>query len=377
MSMDILIREAGGIRRAGALVIGRGVPLATTAGGLPELESVVVGETQLRPSGGDDTQAIRDALTRASRVRLGPGVFTLSDTLVLGAGQELAGCGPSRTTLRMPVKNGDALVSLSGANVLEGMTLAGPGWSTQFVAGVKSGAGTGLRLRQLRIEEVERGISLTGVERVEISGITTGRISTVGIMVISGKQVAIENADVGSDVALTRGLLLSEVETLRCESVVVRYCEQGIVADGSALAFRAVRVADCDMAISVRGSGVEVSGALVADSNTGFRLLECTGAALDGCVSLRGMGSTLTLSNCRGVAVSGLRSDMTGAAAGAPPHVAVSGSTQVMITAVHRINPATPPQYEVDVSAAGGRVLFIQHDFDSDRIRSGGNFAQF
>jgi hypothetical protein len=29
----------------------------------------------------------------------------------------------------------------------------------------------------------------------------------------------------------------------------------------------------------------------------------------------------------------------------------------------------------VDVSAAGGRVLFAQHNFDPARINSGGNFA--
>lgn len=376
MSMDILIREADGIRRAGALVIGRGVPLATTAGGLPELENVLVGETQLMPSGGDDTQAIRSALARASRVRLGPGGFTISDTLVLGAGQELVGCGPSRTTLRMPVRNGDALVSLSGANVLEGMTLAGPRWSTSFIAGVKAAAGADLRLCRLRIEEVETGISLAGVERAEISGITTGRIGNLGITVTSSKQVVIENGDVGSDVTLTRGLFLSSVETLRCESVVVRNCEQGILAIGSALSFRAIRLADCEMGMSVGGSGVEVSGALAADADRSFVLSGCTGAALDGCSSLRGRGSTLVLSGCKAVAVSGLHSDMTGAAAGAPPHVTVNASTQVMITAVQRINPATPPQYEVEVSQAGGRVMFIQHDFDPDRIHSGGNFAQ-
>jgi hypothetical protein len=376
MSMDILIRQADGIRRAGALVIGRGVPLATTAGGLPELENVVVGETQLLPSGGDDTQAIADALARASRVRLGPGVFTLSGTLVLDTGQALVGCGPHRTALRMPVRNGDALVSLSGDNLLEGVTLAGPGWSTSFIAGVKATAGAGLRLRRLHIEEVETAISLSGVERAEITGITTGRIGNLGIAVLSCSQVAIGNVDVGSDVTLIRGLLLSSVESLHCESVVVWNCEQGILANGSTLAFRTVRLAYCETGMLVGGSGVEVSGATAVDSETGFRLLECTGAALNGCSTLRGKYSTLILSNCKAVAVSGLRSDMTGASGAAPPHVSVSDSTQVMITAVHRINPATPPQYEVNVEQAGERVMFIQHDFDPDRIRSGGNFAQ-
>lgn len=376
MSLDILIREADGIRRAGALVIGRGVPLATTAGGLPELENVLVGETQLMPSGGDDTQAIRDALARSSRVRLGPGVFTISDVVVLGIGQALAGCGPHRTTLHMPVRNGDALVSLSGTNVLEEVTLAGPRWSTSFIAGVKATTVADLRLRQLRIEEVETGISLTGVERAEISGITTGRIGNLGIAVTSSRQVSIENADVGSDVTLIRGIILSSVESVRCESVVVRNCEQGILATGSTLAFRTIRLADCEVGMQMAASGVEVSSAIAVDNYTGFNLLECTGAVLNGCSSLRGKHSTLHLSNCRAVAVSGLHSDMTGAVGAAPPHITVNGSTQVIITAVRRINPATPPQYEVEVSAAGGRVLFMQHDFDPDRIHSGGNFAQ-
>jgi hypothetical protein len=57
-------------------------------------------------------------------------------------------------------------------------------------------------------------------------------------------------------------------------------------------------------------------------------------------------------------------------------HVQVtSGATEVVLTAIHRASTGAPPPYEVDVSGAGGRVVFIQHNFDPARINSGGNFA--
>jgi hypothetical protein len=113
MRQTILIREPDGIRRAAALVIGRGIPISTTAGGLPELEGPLVGETQLMPSGGDDTQAIRDALARFGGVRLGPGEFTVSGTITLSTGQSVAGCGSLRTRVRST--HAGAVFNLTGS----------------------------------------------------------------------------------------------------------------------------------------------------------------------------------------------------------------------------------------------------------------------
>jgi hypothetical protein len=77
------------------------------------------------------------------------------------------------------------------------------------------------------------------------------------------------------------------------------------------------------------------------------------------------------------VAVSGFTSVMYAGLAAAPPHVVVDGgSTQVMLTGVYRVNPTVPPTYEVDVAAAGGRVLFAQHNFNAGRVNTGGNFTE-
>jgi hypothetical protein len=289
------------------------------------------------------------------------------------------GCGPDRTTLKaaVPLTAPQGIVVLSGSAALEGLTLIGHGWSTSLTVGVQANPGANCRLRSLRVEEVETGISLLGVERAHVSDIRFGRIGTVGIQANSGKQVTIDNVEVGSDVTLTRGLFLSSIETLRCESIVVGNCEQGIVASGNALVFHAIRLVACEAGMLIHtASGLEVSGVQTVDTYTGFSLQSCTGAALNGCSTLRGLGTTLNIGSCKGVTVSGLHSDMTAAGGAAPPHVVVGGgATQVMLSGIHRVNPATAPQYEVDVSGAGGRVLFAQHDFDPARINSGGNFA--
>ncbi len=75
-----------------------------TAGGLPELLGIAGGEVVLRPSGGDDTQAIRDALTRFGGVRLGPGEFNVSGTIPLGTGQAVTGAAPSGPRCAPPTR---------------------------------------------------------------------------------------------------------------------------------------------------------------------------------------------------------------------------------------------------------------------------------
>lgn len=72
-------------------------------GGIPNVTSVY---TNLQPSGGDDTLAIRSALDRCPSnrvVKLGPGTFVLSGTLdyaSVSSGVVLRGSGPNNTILR-------------------------------------------------------------------------------------------------------------------------------------------------------------------------------------------------------------------------------------------------------------------------------------
>ncbi len=128
--------------------------------------------------------------------------------------------------------------------------------------------------------------------------------------------------------------------------------------------------------MSITGArGVSVSGLHARDCGSAVRVTNSSAIALDGCSALR-TGTAVSIAGSTAVTVDGLVSDRTGSGHSGPHVVVGSGSTLVTLTGVHRVNPATPPQYEVDVSGAGGRVVFIQHDFDPARVNSGGNFAE-
>ena len=380
MSMDILIRGPDGIRRAGALVIGQGVPVGTTAGGLPELlASVPFAEAQLMPSGGDDAPAIRDALTRAPRVRLGPGTFTVTSLIYLGTGQSLVGSGPDQTTVHIPEYNQAYAIALGSGATLEELTVRGIGGAGSYM-GIYADGATDIRLRGLRVTDLPNPIQLSRVSRAEISRVTVEGFSTTGISVTESEQVVVAAVTVNGQNQLV-GIVLSLIDGLRCEGVTVRRCARAIQATGNGLVFRAIHLLDrCRGGIFISsGRGVELSGVHAADCPTVspfISLSDTTGALVSGCSVLRGSKTALSISNCTAVTVSGVHSDMTGTSAATVPHVMVGGgSTEVMISGVRVVNPATPPQYEVDVSGAGGRVLFAQHNFDPARINSGGNFA--
>ncbi|HEU4557435.1 MAG TPA: right-handed parallel beta-helix repeat-containing protein [Longimicrobium sp.] len=378
--MDILIREADGIRRAGALVIGRGVPLGTTAGGLPELlASPPFAEAQLTPSGGDDTGAIQAALASSQRVRLGPGTFRMSGIIQVGTGQSIVGCGPERTTVQVTTATGPAFFHLSGSGAaIEELTLRGS-LSVTFDTGIYTTSATNVRLRGLHLRDLGTGIWLTAVNRLEISRVSAERNLTA-ISVSGSQQVAVE--DVHIDGNFGSGIILDSIKGLRCVGVTLLQCQgNSLTASGSGLVLQAIHLIQCEDGLTIlNGRGVEISG-VHATEGTSFSahvaLVNTTGALVSGCSVLQGRNTTLSIDNCTAVTVSGFHSDMTGTSAAAVPHVVVGGgSTQVMISGIHVVNPAAPPQYEVDVSAAGGRVLFAQHDFDPARINSGGNFAE-
>jgi hypothetical protein len=380
MSMDILIREADEIRRAGGLVIGHGVPLGTTAGGLPELlASPPFAEAQLMPSGSDDTGAIQAALAGSQRVRLGPGTFQMSGIIQVGTGQSIVGCGPERTTVQVTTNTQLAFFQLSGSGAaIEELTLRGSPGAT-FDNGIYSTSAANVRLRGLHLRDFGTGIRLGAVNRLKISRVSVERTLTP-IVVHDSRQVVIE--DVHVDGNFGDGISLVSIEGLRCVGVTLLQCQgNSIIASGSGLVLQAIHLIQCEDGLTIINSrGVEISG-VHATEGTSFSahvaISDSTGALVSGCSVLNGRNTALSIDNCTAVTVSGFHSDMMGTSAATVPHVVVGGgSTEVMISGIRVVNPATPPQYEVDVSAAGGRVLVAGHNFDPARINSGGNFAQ-
>jgi hypothetical protein len=379
MSMDILIREADGIRRAGALMIGQGVPLGTTAGGIPELlPGPPFAEAQLMPSGGDDTGAILAALASSRRVRLGPGTFKMSFIIQVGTGQSIVGCGPERTTIQITTDTQPAFFQLSGNGAaIEELTLRGS-LNATFDNGILSTSATNVRLRGLHLRDFGTGIRLGPVNRLEISRVSVERTMN-SIFVEDSQQVVIQ--DVYIDGNFGNGIILESIEGLRCAGVTLLQCQgSSLVASGSGLMLQAIHLIQCEDCLTILNSrGVEIS-AVHAVEGTPYTpyvtIAGSTGATVSGCSILRGRNTALNIYNCTAVTVSGFHSDLTGNSAATAPHVVVGGgSTEVTISGLRVVNPATPPQYEVDVAAAGGRVLFAGHNFNPARINSGGNFA--
>jgi hypothetical protein len=367
---NFIIREPGGSQAfANSLVLGAGLRLVETAGGLPELAGIG-GEAWLAPSGGDDTARIRNALAGAGvqRVRLGPGTFTISDRITLLSGQVLAGSGSERTTLTSA--NYQFVEMLSGTTV-ESLTMDG----VYIAGGPPHPSGAHFRVDGVTIKNAEFGIEGAGYWAVTNSifqnidnaaiGISTGSLE------ISG----------GIIVACGIGLRLSKMTTAAVSRVTMSQCAQGIIVNVSrGLSLESVYLGECGGVTLTNGRGAQLSGVQLVECSAGVRLEYSQGAVLAGCYvrSAAGAGPNgpLAIIGGNSIAVNGFHSDSTALGAGAPPHVLVAGgATQVMFTAVHVVNGTTPPTYEVDVSAAGGRVLFAQQNFDPARINSGGKFA--
>jgi hypothetical protein len=371
---NFIIRDATGTREAETLVIGRGIPLSTTAGGLPELASLLVGETQLMPSGGDDTQAIRDALARFGGVRLGPGDFNVSGQIEVGTGQSVAGCGPDRTRiLTSSAPAGlSAIFHLTGSGAtVEGMNVFGNAASC-----VSADSATGARIRDLRLNTSQYGIKLSGVAHGEVSGVFTESVWGTGLHATGGEQLAVTGLKVDS---ASQGLVLSSVRGAQCTGLRLRVDQTGVTASGTALAFSSVQIEDGQYGLRIAGGlGVTVSGLQTLNvESTALEVTGSTAVALAGCCARNTEGTYLHIGSSNGVTVDGLLCDARLVLATMPYVVVDSGSMQVRLSGTHRLNPYNwpPPQYEVDVTAAGGRVVFIQHNFDPARINSGGNFA--
>jgi hypothetical protein len=367
---NFIIRQPSGSPAfSNSLVLGAGLRLEETAGGIPELAGIG-GEAWLAPSGGDDTARIRQALAGAGvrRVRLGPGTFTITDRITLQAGQVLAGSGAERTTLTSA--NGQFVEMLAGSTV-EALTMDG----VYLGGGPPDGRGGRLRVDGVTVRNAEFGIEGAGPWTVTNSAFVN----------IGGAAVSIFRGALQMSGVLVRtcglGLQLDDITTAEISGVTMVSCGTGIIVNISrSLSLEATYLHACGGVILTSASGAQVSAVRLVDCTAGLRLENSHGAILAGC-SVRspaapGAGGPLAIIASNGVAVNGFHSDSSAAGAGAPPHVLVAGgATEVMFTAVRVVNGTTPPVFEVDVSAAGGRVLFAQQNFDPARINSGGKYA--
>jgi hypothetical protein len=241
--------------------------------------------------------------------------------------------------------------------------------------GVAAAGATDIRLRGLRILLFERGVSLAQASRVAISELKVLSVG-VGVALAGGTQAVLTGVDV--DGAQGWGIDVTGSNGVSFTGITVRDCTTGMRVSGcSPLALQAVRISDCEEALVLMSTrGAEIAGVYLFQCTLGIRVENSLAVMLNGCSVVRCDEATLILRNCTAATVSGFLSDRTGQIQAVPPHVLVDGgSTQVVLSGVQRVNPPVPPQYEVDVSGAGGRVLFIQHNFDPARINSGGNFA--
>jgi hypothetical protein len=395
---NFIIREPDGLRFANSLVLGRGVTVATTAGGLPELEATRAGEIQLMPSGGDDTQAIRDAIARGPDVRLGPGVFTISDTITLGdpanpgsPGNRVRGSGAFHTLVRMTHSGVGFQMRNSVFCAVEGLFIEGPGNTSgavaiqvPFFSGTTGYSGF-MTVRDLRIEKVGTGLDVNNTFNFTAENLLVSCGGAYGLHVRTGSyyggvtnQVALRNIEViGGSTACVR---VAGWHDAVLERITARNgSAAGLsVAGGTGWAISAIRAENCTTGVLYSGGAGSVVGVLTELCVTGVRVENARDVALAGCRTQKArIGSGLVVKDSQDVVVNGFVSDHTGILGSAPypTHVVVQNSPGIFFGGVRVVNSATPPPWEVDVSAAGGRVLFAQHNFDPARINSGGNFV--
>jgi hypothetical protein len=395
---NFIIRGPDGVRTASSLVLGRGVQLTTTAGGLPELLATRAGEFQLMPSGGDDTQAIRDAVAQGPNVRLGPGVFTISGTITLGnpnsfgsPGNRIQGSGPLRTVVRMTHPGVGFQMRNSLFCAVEGLTIKGPGNSSAAIAiqvpffSSTTGYSAFMTVRDVRIEDVGMGLDVENTSNFTAENLLVSCGGAYGLHLRTGNyyggstnQLALRNIEVvGGSTACVR---VAGWHDAVLERITLRNgAAAGLsVSGGTGWVISAIRADNCTTGVLYSGGAGSVSGVLTELCVTGVRVENARDVVLAGCRAQKArIGSGLVVKDSQDVVVNGFVSDHTGilGVAPYPTHVVVQNSPGIFFGGVRVVNSATPPPWELDVSAAGGRVLFAQHNFDPARINSGGNFA--
>ncbi|HEY0038424.1 MAG TPA: hypothetical protein VGB66_17120 [Longimicrobium sp.] len=366
---NFIIRGPTGIREAETLVLGVGAAVRDTAGGLPELVGTRVGETQLLPSGGDDTAAIAAALISGNQVRLGPGTFLVSATLIV-AGGSISGCGTGLTTIQSSHAGTVLSIGTGGSQNpgVEQLTIRGPGESVIGSRGILSG-GSGVFVRNIRVEAVRTGITLASAYSV-VDNVFIGAVGT-GLQVQgSGSVVSDVSVQGASSTALSVTAEACALRAIRIEGCLAA----GISIGGKSNSLAGARVISCGNSITITGQGVTVDATTVQGCTRGILVSAAQRVVLDA-VSVLNTPNPLAITNSQAVTATSFHSDLRQTSVDAP-HVAVSASPLVTLVSFLRINPtAVVLTFEADVAAAGSRVVFIQHNLDVTKVNSGGNFA--
>lgn len=341
--MPFTIKKGSRAERTNALVLGAGIQLTQTADGLPEASANGPGEVVVEPSGSDDTQALKDAMWKGTRVRLAPGTFKVTGIIDVPEGVTVSGAGSGsgaqsgtrmtlidKTDYNGPVFRLGDQTQFAG---VESLRIRGPGKSiaagNQAITAARSSAGLAIarrfRFRDLHIEKIgEFGIYLSRCANVEIENVSMSEIGYHGIYLSGGGMARISS----------------------------------------------VRVEGSGKSIMVRNaSGVVVHACEVEGGYGSFHVDGSSDVVLDGCVS-RGCGDiALRVTGGANVAVSGFLSDNTGASTD-KPHLIVDGAAVgVVIGGFRRVNPSAITT-EADVGAAGDPVLFATHNFDRAKVIS-------
>jgi hypothetical protein len=365
---NFIIRGPTGIREAETLVLGPGATIRDTAGGLPELLGTRVGEVQLLPSGGDDTAQIAAALLSGNQVRLGPGTFLVSATLLVASGS-LSGSGTGATVIQSSHAGTVLSIGSSGAQNpgVEQLTIRGPGETVVGSRGIFTGGG--VFVRDIRVEALRTGITLSGgnvsVENVFVGGVGAGvQVQGSGSVV---NNLAVQGA---ANTALSVTGEACTLSGIRIESCLAA----GISIGGKSNSLAGARVISCGNSITITGQGVAVDATTVQGCTRGILVSAAQRVVLDG-VSVLNTPNPLAISNSQAVTANSFYSDLRQTSVNAP-HVVVTASPLVTLVSFLRTNPtAVVLTFEADVSAAGGRVVFIQHNLDTTKVNSGGNFA--
>ena len=381
---NFIIRQPdGSVRFANSLVVGGGLQVTDTAGGVPELVGRV-GEVFIRSSGKDDTAAIQDALDTpgVARVRLGAGGFKVSSPITLKSDQVITGRGEAWTEVTA-THSGSTFILGAENSGIESLRV----WDTTYAGTTVEGSGANLWVDHVQIGTVGYGVKLSG-SRLAVRDVEVAGSDYVGIVIENASDVVL------SDVALLGSgghlILMTQVDNLRMTEVMGKDGADGIVLDGgSGYVIRGVKLSNCPGFSANLINRISVTDALM-ENGAGFGIGNSRDVSVD---AVRVTGSSmsfqtvtdlslaasssphLSIQNCHSAVINGFTAELptTGAAY---PHVVVGGgSTLVFFGSIRKVGGVASAPYELDVSGAGGRVLFAQQNFNPAKINSGGKFV--
>ena len=334
----------------------------------------MLGATELHTSGGDDTARIQMALQEPNaNVKLGPGVFQVSAPIQIPSLSKIMGYGIDSTTIVSSYPGPVFVMAGSNMEVSE-MTLMGPGAGVSGSMGFVGG-GDDLNIHGVKMQNMSRGIVLNGSD-ISIQNVTIRQVGVAGIEMTNGNGVTVTDVDV--DGIQGTALSFDFITALTCTGIRAAGCTTGIyVTTSHGVFIGGSRMLNGGNGVTIHFSSlVELSGVEAAGCSSGFLVENCAAVSLNGCGTVHGQGNSITIRggsfNGSGIAVTGYYAEMS--YSGTPFVVVDGGAVGVTIISIHHRGINTSA-YDVDVSAAGGRVVFIQHQFAANRINSGGNFA--